>query len=200
MIPLKWVPNLITMSRFAGLIIATYFLFQGGEANTILAFVLYFFVAISDIVDGYIARKYQVITEFGKLMDPIADKAYILTLYFSFAFLELISIWWVIPIAIREIGITLVRIVLVKQNLVIAAEKSGKLKAIIQNISLLFLFLLYFNIYFWEIPSTIFNVLIAFFAYAFLLAAIVLTLYSGFEFLKKNLKILISPGEDEPIQ
>jgi len=99
-----WVPNFLTISRFVGLIIATIFLFRGGETNTLIAFALYFLVALTDILDGYIARKFNAITDLGKLLDPIADKAYVLTLYFSFAILNLISIWWVIPIFLREVG------------------------------------------------------------------------------------------------
>ncbi|MBN1494005.1 MAG: CDP-diacylglycerol--glycerol-3-phosphate 3-phosphatidyltransferase [Candidatus Omnitrophica bacterium] len=180
------IPNMLTVIRILGVVLATYVLFKGTFCLTITAIVLYAMVTLTDLLDGYLARKWDAVSAFGALMDPIADKVYILTLYASFVFLRLIAHWWIWPIFIREVTVTVVRLIMVRRGLVIAAERGGKIKTFMQNISVFSLFLYYVSIRFYNIEEGILFSVLTMLAYGFLTAAVYLTIRSGFDFFRNN--------------
>lgn len=95
-----------------------------------------FLVAIgTDWVDGHLARKHGLITAFGKLMDPIADKALIGTALVGLSLLGLLPWWVTVVILVRELGITLMRFVVIRRG-VIPASKGGKLKTTLQAVGI----------------------------------------------------------------
>lgn len=107
---------------------------SGGDDDNwrIIAFTLFFIVGLSDVLDGKIARDRNQITEFGKLLDPIADKAMLATATIGSSILGLLS-WWVTAIfLIREIAVTILRFAVIKKG-VIPASKGGKLKSFFQS-------------------------------------------------------------------
>ncbi|GAA1717063.1 CDP-diacylglycerol--glycerol-3-phosphate 3-phosphatidyltransferase [Propioniferax innocua] len=114
---------------------------------------LMFSVAIAtDFVDGWWARKYNLVTDFGKIADPIADKA---ITGMAFVGLSIIGeLPWLITICIlvREWGITLFRFILLRRGVVLAASRGGKLKTVLQSVALI-LFLLPLVPYGWAVPS-----------------------------------------------
>ena len=128
-------PNSLTIFRIAALPFCAYALFKGGGDDTdwrIIAFILFFIVGLSDILDGKIARDRNQITEFGKLLDPIADKAMLATATVGASMLGLLS-WWVTGIfLIREVAVTILRFAVIKAG-VIPASRGGKLKTFFQN-------------------------------------------------------------------
>ena len=128
-------PNSLTIFRIAALPFCAYALFKGGGDDTdwrIIAFILFFIVGLSDILDGKIARDRNQITEFGKLLDPIADKAMLATATIGASLLGLLS-WWVTGIfLIREVAVTVLRFAVIKAG-VIPASRGGKLKTFFQN-------------------------------------------------------------------
>jgi CDP-diacylglycerol--glycerol-3-phosphate 3-phosphatidyltransferase len=128
-------PNSLTIFRIIALPICAYALFKSGGNDDdwrIIAFTLFFIVGLSDVLDGKIARDRNQITEFGKLLDPIADKAMLATATIGASILGLLS-WWVTAIfLIREIAVTVLRIAVIK-NGVIPASKGGKLKSFFQS-------------------------------------------------------------------
>lgn len=99
------------------------------------ALVVFLLLMVTDQLDGFLARKYQVITDFGKLADPIADKALMLSVFVSLNLLGELWWWVTIVIVIRELGITLWRLVLAKRGLVVPASKGGKLKTVLQTLA-----------------------------------------------------------------
>lgn len=120
--------------------------------NMIAATVLFVLASVTDFFDGYLARKYHLITSFGKIMDPIADKFLILSAFAMFAF-EGMFLWWMFwVIAVREISVTLFRFWAMSKGKVLAAEKSGKLKTVLQMgaIGLLFISAIIFPSYFYN--------------------------------------------------
>ena len=128
-------PNSITISRILALPFCAYALFKnGGDDSTwrIIAFVLFFLVGVTDFLDGKLARSRNTVTEFGKLLDPIADKALIGTVLISLSLLHSLPWWVTIVILTREIGITIFRFVVIR-NGVIPANRGGKVKTIVQN-------------------------------------------------------------------
>lgn len=134
---MRHLPNLITFSRIGVLIALVWLVLQQWTGAATLAFFCILYGSISDFLDGYIARKYQLITNFGKIMDALVDKVMTLGSFVLLIWLGLIqptglAIVIVSAIAVREIGITLMRMVAARKNIVLAAEKAGKRKTIWQ--------------------------------------------------------------------
>lgn len=130
-------PNSITISRILLLPLCAYALFRNGGDDTswrIIAFVLFFLVGVTDLVDGKLARSRNTVTEFGKLLDPIADKALIGTALISLSILHALPWWVTVVILTREIGITVFRFLVIKGG-VIPANRGGKIKTIVQNLA-----------------------------------------------------------------
>lgn len=101
-----------------------------------IAATVIFLVAIAtDVLDGKIARRYGLVTRFGKLMDPIADKALMGTALIGLSLLDLLPWWVTVVILIREVGITLMRFVVINRG-VIPASRGGKLKTVLQAVGL----------------------------------------------------------------
>lgn len=130
-------PNSITISRILALPFCAYALFKnGGDDSTwrIIAFVLFFLIGVTDFLDGKLARSRNTVTEFGKLLDPIADKALIGTALISLSILHTLPWWVTVVILTREIGITIFRFIVIKGG-VIPANRGGKVKTIVQNLA-----------------------------------------------------------------
>lgn len=125
-------PNLLTVGRFfltGGFI---YFLNQNSDAGYVWAVIFFFLAMFSDYCDGYLARKYNLFTDFGKIMDPIADKFLILSAFFIFMRWRLIPAWIFYVIAFREVLVTVSRLLLMRKGKTLAAEREGKIKTIFQ--------------------------------------------------------------------
>lgn len=132
------VPNALTVLRILLVpLVGWLLLSQGGEDQTLRWWALaVFLVAIgTDWVDGYLARRQGLITSFGKLMDPIADKALIGTALVGLSIIDLLPWWVTVVILVREVGITLMRFVVIRRG-VIPASRGGKLKTVLQAIGL----------------------------------------------------------------
>lgn len=130
-------PNLITMARIAlaPLFIWVLFLFQNQAAHERWIVVFLFVLAsATDGVDGALARKRNQVTDLGKLLDPIADKVLIGGALIALSVLGQIDWWITLIILVREVGITVYRLVVIKDR-VIAASGGGKLKTIMQSIA-----------------------------------------------------------------
>jgi len=170
-------PNALTIFRILALPFCAYALFKnGGEDDSwrIIAFTLFFIVGLSDILDGKIARSRNQITEFGKLLDPIADKAMLATASIGASLLGMLS-WWVTAIfLIREVAVTILRFAVIKKG-VIPASKGAKVKTFFQSFGVGFYILplpSYLNL-----PRDI-----------FMAVAIYLTISTGVTYFRKALK------------
>ena len=132
------VPNLLTGLRLVLVPIFLFFLFAGDgheTASRIVAFVVFAVAVITDQVDGSLARKYGVVSEFGKLADPIADKMLMGAALIGLSELGDLPWWVTIVILVREIGVTLLRFAVIKRG-VIPASRGGKLKTLVQAIAI----------------------------------------------------------------
>lgn len=132
------VPNALTVLRILMVPLFGWLLMsQGGQDTTLRWWALaVFLVAITtDWVDGYLARRQGLITAFGKLMDPIADKALIGTALVGLSVIDRLPWWVTVVILVREVGITLMRFVVIRRG-VIPASKGGKLKTVLQAVGI----------------------------------------------------------------
>ena len=170
-------PNALTIFRILALPFCAYALFKNGgddDSWRIIAFTLFFIVCLSYILDGKIARSRNQITEFGKLLDPIADKAMLATASIGASILGMLS-WWVTAIfLIREVAVTILRFAVIKKG-VIPASKGAKVKTFFQSFGVGFYILplpSYLNL-----PRDI-----------FMAVAIYLTISTGVTYFRKALK------------
>ena len=129
-------PNKITIFRIALTFVFMFFLFSKGLTFKILALAAFLVAVFSDYIDGFIARKYSMTTNFGKLMDPIADKILTLAAFLAFVEMELIPAWMVVIIILRELLITGLRIMALRSEEVLPAGAGGKQKTISQMVSI----------------------------------------------------------------
>lgn len=157
-----------------------------------LAAVLFIIAGATDYLDGWYARKYNLITKLGIILDPIADKIILLTCFIvlsSFTHLDVFSFWWVVPILLREVLITVIRFVFLskKKPLVLGSSMSGKAKTTIQFMTVSLAYFIFMFRYYGNIQPAFW---IEFILYALLIASLILTLQSGWSFFSKNWKHL----------
>lgn len=196
-------PNIVTYVRILMMFAFMYFALAAGPFGTgkpvyrWIAGILFIVAASTDKLDGYLARKYNQVTELGKLMDPIADKLLILSAFFIFsAFGE---IWWWVTIlfAIREIGITVMRFFVIdRSGQVIAASSAGKLKTATQSIGLGMLSLPLWQILPGGLTSGAWRAYY-WISIVVILLALFFCLYSGFEYLVNTFASLRVKGDEE---
>lgn len=179
-------PNVLTVSRFFMTCAFAVFSSGHGFGMAFWAFFMFVLASITDWADGFIARKYNMVTPFGTLMDPIADKCLTLTAFFVFACQGLFPLWAVVLIASREILVTVSRIHALTKGLVVAAEKSGKIKAAVQMTAIAFA-LLYRTVRAHEQGAAFLNPFDNYLRtglFCFMMVAMLLTVSSGIEYFR----------------
>ncbi|WP_183098850.1 CDP-diacylglycerol--glycerol-3-phosphate 3-phosphatidyltransferase [Nocardioides pelophilus] len=184
--PSNWnVPNALTTLRIASVPFYGWaLLYDGGDSVTwrTVAWAIFFLAMVTDKIDGDIARKRNLITNFGKIADPIADKALTGMAFVGLAII--MDTWWMwtitIIVLVREWAVTLLRLSVLK-TVVIAAAQSGKWKTTAQALSLGFLTLPLLEVDGWlDVPGEVTYVA----AIVLLFVAFALTLWSGYEFFR----------------
>src|SRR5437660_5089223 len=130
-------PNKLTISRFILTVAFLVVMFSRMPAHETIALVLFCAAGISDFLDGQIARRQKLITNFGILMDPLADKIMVCSAFIAFVGLNWIPAWMVVIIVARELAITGLRLLAASKNVVLAAEGYGKHKTISQIVALI---------------------------------------------------------------
>jgi len=159
--------------------------------------VLFVAASLTDLFDGIIARRRNLVTDFGKLMDPLADKVLICSAFIAFIELEWMPAWMVIVIVARELAITGLRLLAASKNIVLAAERQGKNKTISQITAAIALLVTHSHAD-WGIVGQLFAFEIAGHAWAWWVAeiskwvAVVLTALSGFLYLWKNREVYLN--------
>ncbi|MBR0043391.1 MAG: CDP-diacylglycerol--glycerol-3-phosphate 3-phosphatidyltransferase [Synergistaceae bacterium] len=140
----------------------------------VLAGAVFIVAAITDSLDGYIARKHRLVTTLGKFIDPLADKVLVIAAMIALVDLHRVPAWIVLVIITREFVVTGLRLVAAAECVVIAASKGGKIKTVFQIIALSMLIL--------QVPGGMFVMWIA----------MILTVWSGMEYLINGSKLLIN--------
>jgi len=142
-------PNAITLGRIVLAVVLAPMVLTDSFGMRLAAFIVFLVAAFSDLVDGKLARSRNLITDFGKLADPLADKLLLASTFISFYYLSHggephtpfswfggVLPWWIVFILFgRELFITVFRGYAAKRGVVLAAGKAGKLKAVFQNIA-----------------------------------------------------------------
>jgi len=131
--------NKLTVSRIVLAFVFMGFLLLPGLANKVIAFVIFCIASLTDLLDGWIARRRNEISDLGKLLDPVADKVLVLSAFMSFVEMNIIAAWMVVIIIVRELLITGLRIFAVKKGKVLEAGASGKHKTVSQMVTIIFI-------------------------------------------------------------
>ena len=175
------VANMITIARI--LLVPVYVFFASGIPDMnkdIIAASVFLLISLTDFLDGYIARKYNQITDFGKFLDPLADKILVISAFVLFVAQGRLGPIVTIAVITREFLVTSIRLVASGKGTVIAASMSGKLKTVTQIICVIAILLEDVLCMVYPLPyGTIFSwVMLAF------------TVYSGLEYLILNRKLI----------
>lgn len=125
---LKYVPNLLTIIRFLLIPFIVIYIFTG---NYILAFIFFTLSGLTDIMDGFIARKFKLISNFGKLMDPLADKLTQIATLASLVFIDIIPIWILLIVLLKEFIMICGASFLYGKDVVVYSRWYGKLATVL---------------------------------------------------------------------
>jgi len=129
-------PNSLTFFRIACIPLVLLFLKISGKTGSFLAALLLALAFITDMLDGYLARRYASVTTLGKFLDPLADKILVSVTMIMLIPLQRIPVWMVIVIIAREMAVTGLRGIAVSEGIVIQASRWGKYKTVFQSVSL----------------------------------------------------------------
>lgn len=175
----KYIPNILTSIRIFLIPIFIFYLLIA--ENYMMSFIIFTIASITDWADGYFARKFNNISNFGIFFDPLADKLLVLSAFISFLYIDVliisksIEVWMIIIIAFRDLSITFLRIIAnFKEDIVIVTTNIAKLKTAIQLITINFILLCL-------IFSNYFN-----FIYYLMFITTIITLYTGVHYYYYN--------------
>ena len=173
-------PNKLTILRVILIPFFVFFLispFFDGYGNYI-ALAIFIIASLTDMADGKIARKYNLVTNFGKFMDPLADKLLVCSAMICLVDLKLIPVWVVLIIIAREFIISGFRLVASDNGIVIAASYWGKFKTVSQMIMIILMIM--------DIQNTVFQGILT----LFVVIAVALTIISLVDYIAKNKSVL----------
>lgn len=171
------IANKLTLLRVIMIPLFVYVLLSG---HSTWAFVVFSIASFTDFLDGYLARKLNLITNFGKFMDPLADKLLVTSALVCFVQLGQLNAWVVIAILSREFIVSIFRAIAAAEGIVIAASWWGKAKTISQMFMVIVLLLNNYPFEWINVPMD--QILIV--------LATTLTIISGFDYIVKNKQIL----------
>jgi len=207
-------PNKLTISRFVLTALFLWAVFSRSPVNDTLALALFIAASITDLLDGRIARKRGLTTNFGILMDPLADKILTCSAFIAlverhmkamlagdlpvvfhlgpYAVYAKVEAWMVVIIVARELAITGLRLLAASKNVVLAAEGYGKHKTISQMVAIISLLTLDASVEWWPWLQSLLKPWAPAFALAALWLAVLLTALSGIIYLWRNRAIYLS--------
>ena len=166
--------NKLTLCRVVIIPIFLVLLYVDFTGHLWAALAVFILASVTDFIDGYVARHYHQITDFGKFMDPLADKLLVMSAMAWFVEVAWMPAWAFFVVIARELAVTGLRLVAVEQGRVIAAAKSGKVKTACTMVGII-LMLIFPN-------ATLRLVCVA--------VILVTTIYSGIEYFVKNKDVL----------
>ncbi|MDP4153507.1 MAG: CDP-diacylglycerol--glycerol-3-phosphate 3-phosphatidyltransferase [Bacillota bacterium] len=172
-------PNKISIGRIILVPIFLLFLmYDFVPYSRVVSLIVFTLAAMSDSIDGYVARKYNLVTTMGKFLDPLADKLLIAAALIGLVQLGLCNVWFAVIIIAREFIVTSLRIVAISKSVVIAASSWGKIKTTMQILAIIIVIIADYVSAPFEIGVYV------------LLAATLVTAYSGYDYLKNNWSVI----------
>jgi CDP-diacylglycerol--glycerol-3-phosphate 3-phosphatidyltransferase len=183
----KQLPNVLTILRILLAVLCTYYAYHKDIKSLTISLIIFCVASATDYFDGYFARKWKIVSSFGKLMDPIADKVLILGVLIAFTLQGVIPAILAIVICFREVLLTAIRL-LISKNIVLSSRYSGKVKTFSQVIVLIFIYLTL--IYRKPISMYIDNSSMSWVIISLVTWLAIISVYSAFDFLYYNRKVM----------
>ena len=186
----KHIPNILSISRVLLTPVFLYFLlFSNYHHAKLLSILIFTIASVTDAFDGQIARKYGMVTRVGVFLDPLADKVLVLSAFFSFVILGDVHLWMVLIISLRDIIITILRMLMEAKGVTMITSKAGKVKTFLQiiiiNVVLLSILLKAYGYNDYSDVFTKYKII-----YALMLITTLVTVYTGFHYFYFNHKKL----------
>jgi CDP-diacylglycerol--glycerol-3-phosphate 3-phosphatidyltransferase len=171
-------PNILSVMRIL-LVPVFVFLFFGGPLMQLFSVIVFTIAAITDAYDGYLARKLKIATKFGAFIDPMADKALILSVFSVFAYIKFIGWWVVIAFLVRDLFITLLRMRLISVGPGLQTSKMAKNKTVLQFVAV---YLLFLNLFLHNLgcQALVFDYFVKLFVYA----VVIFSVYTALDYVK----------------
>lgn len=182
-------PNLLTLARVAAVPIVLVLMLSDSRSSGMWAAAIFGMAAATDFVDGWLARKWGIVTVLGKFLDPLADKLIVMVALIMLIPLGRVPAWAVFIILAREIIVTGLRSIASSEGIVIDASDLGKYKTIYQMVAIPGLMLHYDYYWFFGMEWQLFQVNMHNFGIFFFYIALALTLWSGFDYLQKFFRV-----------
>jgi len=182
-------PNILTLARIAAVPVVLVLLLSDTRASGVWAAAIFGIAAVTDFIDGWLARKWGVVTILGKFLDPLADKLIVMVALIMLIPLDRVPAWAVFLILAREMVVTGLRSIASSEGIVIDASELGKYKTIYQMVAIPGLMLHYDFNWFFGLKWGIFQVNMHNFGIFFFYIAFALTLYSGYDYLQKFFRV-----------
>ena len=181
-------PNVLTMVRLVLVPIFIILVLNGSVGAMWAALVVFVVAACTDLYDGKIARERGIVTDWGKIWDPIADKALTLGAFVVLSIAGLVPWWFTVVVAARELGITWMRSRLLKRGIVVAANSGGKAKTVSQMFLIVFLVFPWDSV--WGVSNALFDVTgLAVVRWVLIAIALFLTVWSGLQYVVATAKM-----------
>lgn len=184
-------PNLLTLARVAAIPLLVVILLSDSREAGFWAAALFGAAAVTDFIDGWLARKWGVVTVLGKFLDPLADKLIVMAALIMLIPTGRVPAWAVFLLLAREIIVTGLRSIASSEGIVIDASDLGKYKTIYQMVAIPGLLLHYDYYWFFGIQSELLRVNMHNFGMFFFSIALALTLWSGFDYLHKFSRVFV---------
>lgn len=182
-------PNLLTLTRVAAVPIVLVLMLSDSRSSGVWAAAIFGLAAATDFIDGWLARKWGIVTVLGKFLDPLADKLIVMVALIMLIPLDRVPAWAVFMILAREMIVTGLRSIASADGIVIDASDLGKYKTIYQMVAIPGLMLHYDYYWFFGLEWSLFQVNMHNFGIFFFWIAFALTLWSGFDYLKKFFRV-----------
>jgi len=184
------IPNILTLLRIALIPVMVVLLLSDSRSDGFWAAAVFAVASTTDWLDGYLARRMQIVTVFGKFLDPIADKLMVMAALIMILPFGRVPAWMVLVILGREIIITGLRGIASSEGIVISASDLGKLKTIFQIVAILGLLLHYDYHWFFGIDHPYLVVNMHNVGMFYLWIATIITIWSGADYLYKFMRVI----------
>ncbi len=187
--------NCITLARIPLLFVVAFFVYFRFPGSASIGFIIFVLTSLTDWLDGYLARKFQITSTLGAFIDALTDKVFMIGIFLTLLTLNILPCWTLFMVLLiigREFLVTGIRLIAAKQNVVLSADREGKVKTVLQIVSSGFLLLWYALVYdfAWLFPKCfiklIYEVGIILFLYA-----TYLTIKSGYIYTKRYKYLLL---------
>ncbi|MDD5428031.1 MAG: CDP-diacylglycerol--glycerol-3-phosphate 3-phosphatidyltransferase [Candidatus Omnitrophica bacterium] len=193
-------PNKLTVLRIALTFVFMAFFYMHGVLAKTAALLVFLVASLTDALDGYLAKKNNEITDFGRLMDPIADKVLVLAAFLAFVERGVVPAWMVVIIIFREVAVTGLRLFALSKGKVLQADGGGKHKTVWQLLTIMAILVFFIlkeggaaRFGFW---NTRLEFLYKDFIFVIMLIAVTFTLTSGLAYLIKNREVYSNEKTD----